>query len=292
MLQSMTGYGRAREIRNGREITIEIKSVNNRYLDANIKLPRLYGYAEEALRSRVQARVGRGKLDLYVTVRDVDAQSSVVVLNRPVLEGYLSAMRSMVAEYGVADDISASVLSAFQDVFTVEKEVADEEQVRDDLLAVLDTAIDAFLEMRVREGEALGRDLLEKSENVLAMVSEVETRSPAAVAEYRARLLKKLQDVLENTSVDESRILTEAAIYADKTAVDEETTRLRSHVDQMRSMLTEGGQVGRKLDFLMQEMNREANTIGSKGNDVALARLVVDLKAELEKIREQIQNLE
>ena len=292
MLYSMTGFGRAQEIRSGREITVELKSVNNRYLDLNIKLPRLFSYAEEAIRTRLQSRLARGKVDVYVTIRDAGAQSEIISLNRPVLEGYLAAMKQMAADYPVTDDISVSVLSRFSDVFTVEKAQEDEEQMLSDLLAVVDTAVDAFVAMRQREGEALGRDLLDKCENVLGFVARVEERSPQTVAEYRAKLLAKMQEVLSSASIDESRILTEAAIYADKVAVDEETTRLRSHVDQMRSMLDAGGQVGRKLDFLMQEMNREANTIGSKCSDVAIAGVVVDLKAELEKMREQIQNLE
>ena len=292
MLCSMTGYGRAQQILNGRDITIELRSVNNRYLDLSIKLPRLYTFAEEAVRSRVQSRLNRGKVDIYVTIRDAGAEKSQISLNRPVLEGYLAAMREMVRDYGVQDDISAAALSRFSDVFTVEKAEEDEQQVKTDLLTVLDQALDAFVAMRQREGAALERDLTAKCDTVLDLVAQVAERSPATVAEYRARLYDKMQEVLSSATIDESRILTEAAIYADKVAVDEEITRLRSHVDQMRSMLSGGGSVGRKLDFLMQEMNREANTIGSKGNDVTLARIVVDLKAELEKMREQIQNLE
>ena len=292
MLCSMTGYGRAQQILNGRDITIELRSVNNRYLDLNIKLPRLYTFAEEAVRGRLQSRLARGKVDVYVTIRDAGVANSRVSLNRSVLEGYLAAMRQMVADYGVTDDISAASLSRFSDVFTVEKAEEDEQQLKTDLLAVLDEALDAFVAMRQREGQALGRDLEAKCGAVLDLVAQVEVRSPATVAEYRARLYDKMQEVLASATVDESRILTEAAIYADKVAVDEEITRLKSHVDQMRGMLSGGGSVGRKLDFLMQEMNREANTIGSKAGDVDIARIVVDLKAELEKMREQIQNLE
>ena len=292
MLCSMTGYGRAQQIRNGRDITMELRSVNNRYLDLSIKLPRLYTFAEEAIRTRLQGRLNRGKVDVYVTIRDAGAEQSQISLNRSVLEGYLTAMREMVRDYGVQDDISAAALSRFSDVFTVEKAEEDEQQVKTDLLAVLDQALDAFVAMRQREGAALEKDLTAKCGTVLDLVDQVAQRSPATVAEYRTKLYDKMQEVLQSATIDESRILTEAAIYADKVAVDEEITRLKSHVDQMRSMLSAGGSVGRKLDFLMQEMNREANTIGSKGNDVAIARIVVDLKAELEKMREQIQNLE
>ena len=292
MLCSMTGYGRAQQILNGRDITIELRSVNNRYLDLSIKLPRLYTFAEEAVRTRLQGRLNRGKVDVYVTIRDAGAEKSQISLNRSVLEGYLTAMQEMVRDYSVQDDISAAALSRFSDVFTVEKAEEDEQQVKTDLLAVLDQALDAFVAMRQREGAALEKDLKAKCDTALELVDQVAQRSPATVAEYRSKLYDKMQEVLQSATIDESRILTEAAIYADKVAVDEEITRLKSHVDQMRSMLSTGGSVGRKLDFLMQEMNREANTIGSKGNDVTIARIVVDLKAELEKMREQIQNLE
>ncbi len=292
MPSSMTGYGRAQNIINGREITIELRSVNNRYLDANIRLPRVYGFAEEALRTRLQSRIARGKVDVYVTIRDVGTQNTSVTLNRGVLEGYLTAMRQMIDEYGVADDITVGTLSRFSDIFTVEKAQEDEQQLKNDILRAVDEALDAFCAMREKEGGALCADLLAKCDTVLRLVARVEERSPQTVAEYRQRLLDKMNEVLAGAGVDEARILTEAAIYADKVAVDEEITRLRSHVDQMRGMLREGGAIGRKLDFLMQEMNREANTIGSKAGDAAIARLVVDLKAELEKMREQIQNLE
>lgn len=292
MIKSMTGYGRAQGSFSGGEITVEVKSVNNRYLDANVKLPRVYGYIEDAIKAQVQKAISRGKVDVFVTINTAGADNVKISVNGPVVEGYLSAMRQIVQDYGVQDDISVSCLTQFNDVFLVEKQQQDENEAKAAILAVVQEALAAFDEMRQREGAALKEDLLGKSEDILALVAKVEERSPVTVQAYRDRLYAKMQEVLESRQIDEARIIQEAAIYADKVAVDEETVRLRSHVDQLRSMLTEGGVIGRKLDFLMQEMNREANTIGSKGNDVEQARNVVDIKSQLEKIREQIQNIE
>lgn len=292
MIKSMTGYGRAAETRNGREISVEIRSVNNRYLDCNIKLPRLYSFAEEAVKQAVKASISRGKVDVYISIANSGTSAVEISLNRPVLEGYLAAMRTIVTDYGVKDDISVSTLTRMPDLFLVEKADTDEEQVTEDLVAVVNSALAAFDAMRTREGEALEADLRSRSATILSLTEKVEARSPITLAEYRARLTAKMQEVLENQNIDESRILAEAAIYADKIAVDEETVRLRSHLSQLDGMLTGGGAIGRKLDFLLQEMNREANTIGSKGNDLEQARTVVEIKAELEKIREQTQNIE
>ena len=292
MIKSMTGYGRAQGSFSGGDILVEIKSVNNRYLDCGVKLPRVYGFAEEAVKARVQQTISRGKVDVYINISSAGAQNVKISLNTPVLEGYLSALRQIAEEYQVRDDISVSSLTRFNDVFLVEKQEEDEQEVQEAILSVVSQALDAFDAMRTAEGQALKQDLLQKSDEILELVSKVEARSPVTVAAYRERLLGKMQEVLENTALDETRIIQEAAIYADKVAVDEETVRLRSHVDQLRTMLQEGGVIGRKLDFLMQEMNREANTIGSKGNDVEQARNVVDIKSQLEKIREQIQNIE
>ncbi len=288
----MTGYGRAQATLNGREITVELRSVNNRYLDCNVKLPRIFSFVEEGVKQHVKEHITRGKTDVFITVNTQEAQNVKISLNRPVIEGYLDALRTIAADYGVRDDISVSSLTRFPEVFVVEKLDEDEEQVRADILSVVDQALEAYDQMRETEGKALEADLRSRAETILGLVAVVEKRSPETVAEYRARLTAKMNDVLASTTIDESRILTEAAIYADKVAVDEETVRLRSHLSQMDKMLTGGGAIGRKLDFLMQEMNREANTIGSKCNDVELARVVVDIKAELEKIREQIQNIE
>lgn len=292
MVKSMTGYGRAVETVNGREFTVEVRSVNNRYLDCTVKLPRSLSFGEDAVKQAVKNAISRGKVDVYVTVRSEEGEQLKISLNRPVVEEYLSAMNQMVSDYGVTNDISVSVLAKLSDVFTVERPEVDEDQLLSDLLSVVAKALDAYNAMRKTEGQALENDLRSRGETILGYVSQVEAGNAQTVIDYRTRLENKLKEVLANTAIDESRILTEAAIFADKVAVDEETVRLRSHLDQMNTMLTTGGAVGRKLDFLLQEMNREANTIGSKCTDVALARIVVDIKAELEKIREQTQNIE
>ena len=288
----MTGYGRAVETVNGREFTVELRSVNNRYLDCNVKMPRVLSFAEEAVKQAVKASVSRGKVDVFITLKSENADDTKISLNAAVVEGYLAAMRQMVETYGVKDDISVSTLSRMNDVFTVEKPEVDEEQLKADLMSVLDQALAGYDAMRCTEGAALDKDLRSRGETILELVSKVEAGNGQTVIDYRTRLENKLKEVLSNTNIDEGRILTEAAIFADKVAVDEETVRLRSHLQQMNTMLSGGGAVGRKLDFLLQEMNREANTIGSKCTDVKLARIVVDIKAELEKIREQTQNIE
>lgn len=288
----MTGYGRAVETVAGREITVEIRSVNNRYLDCTVKLPRLFSFAEDALKQKVKEYVTRGKVDVYVSVGTCQTGDVSISLNRPVLEGYLAAMRMIAADYDVRDDISVNSLSRLPDVFTVEKSEEDEDALKAGLVAVAEKALEAYNAMRQTEGLALENDLKAKAQNILSLVAKVEQRSPITVAEYRERLEAKMREVLESTSIDEARILTEAAIFADKVAVDEETVRLRSHLQQLDTMLSSSEPIGRKLDFLMQEMNREANTIGSKGNDIEQARAVVEIKAELEKIREQMQNIE
>ena len=292
MVKSMTGYGRAVQTVNGREFTVEIRSVNNRYLDCTVKLPRSFSFAEEAVKAAVKAAVSRGKVDVYISVRSETEADVQVTLNKPVVEGYLAAMRQMVADYGVKDDISVSTLSRMSDVFVVDKPKADEDQLKADLLSVVQMALQAYDAMRVTEGLALENDLRSRAATILELVKQVEELNPKTVSDYRKRLEEKMREVLENKSIDESRILTEAAIFADKVAVDEETVRLRSHLEQMDTMLSGSGGIGRKLDFLLQEMNREANTTGSKCSDVKVARIVVDIKAELEKIREQTQNIE
>ena len=292
LIKSMTGYGRAVETVNGREFTVELRSVNNRYLDCGVKLPRSLSFAEEAVKQAVKATISRGKVDVFISVRSEGGEEVKVSLNSAVLEGYLAAMRQMVTDYGVADDISVSAVSRLPEVFTVERPEVDEDQLKADLLSVVAKAIEGYDAMRRTEGVALENDLRSRGQTILDLVAQVEQGNAQTVVDYRTRLENKLQEVLANTSIDESRILTEAAIFADKVAVDEETVRLRSHLQQMNTMLSGGGAVGRKLDFLLQEMNRETNTIGSKCSDVRLARIVVDMKAELEKIREQTQNIE
>lgn len=292
MIYSMTGYGRASELFGNREITVELRSVNNRYLDCSVKLPRAFSYAEDAVKKKIKDAISRGKVDVFVTVRNQEGEDVEVTLNRSVVESYLKAMKSLVADYGVKDDISVSSVTSLPDVFSIEREEMDEDEAQSQLLKVLDAALEKHSSMRAKEGEAMEQDLRNRAVTILDLVAEVEKRSPVTLENYRARLAEKMQEVLASTQIDEGRILQEAAIYADKIAVDEETVRLRSHFAQMDQMLTAGGPIGRKLDFLLQEMNRESNTIGSKGNDLEQARHVVAIKAELEKIREQVQNIE
>ena len=292
LIKSMTGYGRSVETRNGREFTVEVRSVNNRYLDCAVRLPRLVAFGEDAVKQAVKSTISRGKVDVYVSVRSEGGEQGTVTLNTALAEGYLAAMRQMAETFGLENDVKVSDLSRLPEVFTVDKPEVDEEALLADLIAVTNEALAGYDAMRTTEGAALDHDLRSRGARILELVGQVEKQSPKTVSDYRARLEAKLREVLANTAIDESRILTEAAIFADKVAVDEETVRLRSHLNQMNAMLDAGGAVGRKLDFLLQEMNREANTIGSKCTDVAVARIVVDIKAELEKIREQVQNVE
>ena len=292
MIKSMTGYGRAVGVFADKQITVELRSVNNRYLDCAVKLPRLYAFCEDAVKQAVKQSVSRGKVDVFVTVNLTQSTDVSIALNKPVLEGYLAALRSVAADYPVRDDISVSTLSRLPDVFTVEKAEQDEDALKAQLLSVVEEALAGYDVMRKAEGEALAKDLTAKANVILEKVAFVEDRSPRSVAEYREKLYAKMQEVLSSASVDDARILTEAAIFADKVAVDEETVRLRSHLDQLQTMLKAAEPIGRKQDFLMQEINRETNTIGSKCSDLEIARTVVDMKAELEKIREQIQNIE
>ncbi len=292
VIRSMTGYGRAEKTIDGREIIVEMRAVNNRYLDLSVKLPRVFGFAEEAVKAQIKAAVGRGKVDVFITINVTQDKSLRVSLNKPALEGYLAALETIATEYDVRDDRSVMALARLPDVFVVEKQEQDEQQLTQDILSVVQSALEKFNAMREKEGAALEQDLRNRAQTVLSLVEQVEARSPVTLAEYRARLTERMQEVLGNTNIDEGRILQEAAIYADKIAVDEETVRLRSHLQQLEQMLTGGGAIGRKLDFLLQEFNREANTIGSKGNDIEQARTVVAIKAELEKIREQTQNIE
>ena len=292
LIKSMTGYGRSVQTVNGREFTVEIRSVNNRYLDCTVKLPKALSFAEDAVKQAVKQAVSRGKVDVFITMRSEGGSEAKVTLNPTMVEGYLAAMNEMAEKYGITNDVSVSVIARMPDVFTIEKPEVDEEQLKGDLLAVVCAALEGYNAMRTTEGAALDADLRSRGETILGLVAQVEAGNGQTVSDYRTRLENKIREVLANTSIDENRILTEAAIFADKVAVDEETVRLRSHLKQMNAMLDAGGAMGRKLDFLLQEMNREANTIGSKCSDVNLARIVVDIKAELEKIREQTQNIE
>lgn len=292
MVKSMTGYGRGEAVGNGRSLVVEVRSVNNRYLDCTVKMPRTYLFAEESIKAAVQKVISRGKVDVFVTVDSSENSTVSVEVNRPAAEAYMAALGELGELCGTGEKPSLGLLARFPDVLTVRKPEEDTEQAAAGILSVLELALADFDAMRTREGEKLEADIRNRGKTILAMVEQVEKRVPGIVEEHRRRLEEKLREILENRQLDESRILTEAAIFADKVAVDEETVRLRSHLSQMEQILNGGGSVGRKLDFLIQEFNREANTIGSKCSDVEAARIVVDIKGEIEKIREQIQNLE
>lgn len=293
MIKSMTGYGRAREVRNKRDITVEVRSVNNRYLDCTVKMPRIYTFAEDAVKGCVQKAVSRGKVDVFITVDASAADVAKVTVNRELAVSYQKALSELAELCGpTAYKITPELLARFPDVLTVTKADEDLDVVCEDICAVLEEALHAYNEMRAVEGEKLAEDIGNRLSAIENYTAQVEQRSPETVAEYRAKLTARMQEVLQSTAIDEQRILTEAAIYADKVAVDEETVRLRSHVAQLRNMLASNEPMGRKMDFLIQEVNRESNTIGSKCNDVAIAQVVVGLKAEVEKMREQVQNVE
>lgn len=292
MVRSMTGYGRCQELADGMDITVEIKAVNHRYFEYASRLPRAYGFLDDKLKSYLQGTIRRGKVDVNVYIEAADAPGSTVAVNHTLARGYLDALKEIAQTYGLRDDVTASALSRYPDVLIVHREEADEEAVWQAVRGVAETALARFVEMREREGEKLKEDILSRAQAILAAVEKVEERSPQTVKEHMDKVAARMQELLGTASVDEQRLLTEAAIFADKIAVAEETVRLRSHLEQLGQMLEGDEAVGRKLDFLVQEMNREANTIGSKAQDVTLARIVVDIKAEIEKIREQIQNLE
>ena len=293
MIKSMTGYGRARQMLHKRDITVEVRSVNNRYLDCTVKMPRMYTFAEDAIKGCVQKAISRGKVDVFITVDASAADVAKVTVNRELAAGYVSALRELAEVCGSENfQVGPETLSRFPDVLTVTKADEDLESVSADLCAVLEEALAAYNTMRAVEGAKLAEDIGNRLTAIEAYTGQVEERSPQTVAEYRAKLTARMQEVLQSTTIDAQRILTEAAIYADKVAVDEETVRLRSHVAQLRTMLASDEPMGRKMDFLIQEVNRESNTIGSKCNDVAIAQVVVNLKAEVEKMREQVQNIE
>ena len=292
MIKSMTGYGRARMTLNKRDITVEVRSVNNRYLDCTVKMPRMYTFAEDAIKQRVQKAISRGKVDVFISVDATAADVAKVSVNRELAAGYAAALQELAEVCGTEPHVTPEQLSRFPDVLTVTKADEDLETVSADLCTVLDEALAAYNAMRAVEGTKLAEDILNRLSTILDYTAQVEKRSPETVREYREKLTARMQEVLQSTTIDPQRILTEAAIYADKVAVDEETVRLRSHVAQLRTMVESDEPMGRKMDFLIQEVNRESNTIGSKCNDVEIARVVVGLKAEVEKMREQVQNVE
>lgn len=294
MVKSMTGFGRCETEINGREITVEIKSVNHRYFEFSCRTPRGYSFLDDKLKSYVNSRVSRGKIDMFVTIGVSDETPSEVTVNHQLVSGYLNAMKEISETYGVTNDVSVVSLSRFPDVFTVHKAAEDEEQITADVLSAAEIALDSFVAMREAEGEKMKADILSRANTILSIVGEIEERSPQTVAEYENRLLDKIRQTLENNNIeiDQQRILTEVAVFSDKVAVAEETVRLRSHFEQLNKFLEYNEPVGRKIDFIIQEMNREANTIGSKVQDAVLAHKVVDIKSEIEKIREQVQNIE
>lgn len=294
MIRSMTGYGKGETQRDGLTLVVELRAVNNRYLDCTVKMPRAYLFAEDALKKRVQEKVNRGKVDVFVSMTQTAGDDQKVTVNEPLAKEYIGALKTLWALGGgyLKDECYPTSVAKFPDVLAVEKREEDPEAVKEQLLETLDLALEDFNAMREKEGRRLRDDILSRGETIKTLVAQVEEQSPQTVTAYRERLEAKLKETLQNTQIDESRILTEAAIFADKVAVDEETVRLRSHLGQLDELLNGEGGVGRKLDFLIQEFNREANTISSKCSDIAITKVVVDMKAEIEKIREQVQNIE
>ncbi|MBQ5316378.1 MAG: YicC family protein [Oscillospiraceae bacterium] len=292
MIKSMTGFGRAEMSAAGRDITVEIRSVNHRYYEFSARVPRAYGYLEEKLKTHLGGRISRGKVEVSVLITNTEAADTEIAVNLPVAKGYVEALRSVSSELGLTDDLTLSNVMRLPDVFTVRKAAEDEEQIWEDVRKVTDEAIDKFVSMREKEGARMREDVLERLDVIDRLVCEIERLSPLSVENYRNRLYARLCEVLEDKNIDEQRIVTEAAVFADKTAVAEETVRLKSHIAQLTDMLSMNEPAGRKLDFLIQEFNREANTIGSKAQDIAITKAVVELKSEIEKIREQIQNIE
>ncbi|MBR6568340.1 MAG: YicC family protein [Clostridia bacterium] len=292
MIKSMTGFGRAQETIDGMSITVEMKSVNHRYFDFSSRVPRVYGFLEEKLKSYIQSYVSRGKLECYVQIEALEIEDCVVSVNHSLAAGYIDALKELAERYSLTDDITVSSVAKYHDIFSVHKTEADEERIWNAVKSVTDKALASFISMREREGEKLKDDILSRCDTILENVKFIEERSPQTVTEYNSKLLERMRGVLEDVQVDEQRLLTEAAIYADKIAVAEETVRLRSHIEQMHEFMDSEIAIGRKTDFLIQEFNREANTIGSKAQDVEIARKVIDIKAEIEKIREQVQNIE
>ena len=292
MIKSMTGYGSAKGTVEGLNISVELKSVNNRYLDTSVRLPRSFLFAEDAVKTAVQRHISRGKVDVFVTVDSSEAGDMTVKVNEGLLRGYMEAIHSIAREYELPEDLSALAVSRFPDVLSVEKKDLDAEAISAGIVEITEQALKDFDAMRLREGEKLRDDVLARLDEIARLVSAVEEAAPRTVADYRARLEAKMAEVLGSAGIDENRILAEAAIFADHIAVDEETVRLRSHMSQLDTMIRGNSPTGRKIDFLIQEFNREANTIGSKCQNSEIAHTVVDLKSEIEKIREQIQNIE
>lgn len=292
MARSMTGFGRAQLDSGNLFVSVELRSVNHRYFELYTRIPRAYGFLDEKIKGYLQGRVGRGKIECNVNIEAPDSDYAVVKVNHSLVSAYIAALREIEEKYGIRNDVTTTALTRFPDVLSVHKEEADEDAIWDAVKEVLESATDNFIKMREREGEKLKEDICGRADLILEKVAFVEARSPETVREYNEKLKERIRELLDGAAVDEQRILQEAAIYADKVAVDEETVRLRSHIDQLRAMFDEPGAIGKKMDFLVQEINRETNTIGSKAADFEINKVVVEMKAEIEKIREQVQNIE
>lgn len=294
MIKSMTGFGRCRTVLHGREISVEIKSVNHRFFEFSCRTPKGYGFLDDKLKALVDSRVSRGKIDMFVTVGTAEDTPAEVKINHSLVSGYINAMKEISETYGIENDVTVTAISRFPDVYTVSKAPENEEEITADVLEAANTAIDGFIAMREAEGEKMKADILGRAEVILATVDEIDERSPQTVKEYEERLLDRINRTLQdyNINIDEQRVLTEVAVFADKVAVAEETVRLRSHFAQLSKIMESQTPIGREIDFIIQEMNREANTIGSKVQDAEIAHKVVKIKSEIEKMREQIQNIE
>lgn len=292
MIKSMTGFGRAVAETDGYVITVEIKSVNHRYFEFSSRIPRQYGFLDDKLKSYINSRVSRGKVECYVLIDALNTEAAQVVVNNTLASAYVSALKELSKNYDLKEDFGASTVARFQDVLVVKKADEDEEKIWSYVKSVTDAALDKFIAMRTVEGAKMKNDISSRADYILSCVEYIEKRSPETVKEYNDKLVERVHDLIGDVSLDEGRVIQEVAIYADKVAVAEETVRLRSHLDQLKAFINADEPVGRKMDFLVQEINRETNTIGSKANDVDIARKVVDIKAEVEKIREQIQNIE
>lgn len=292
MIKSMTGYGKSEQTIDSLNVTVEIKSVNHRYFEFSARVPREYGFLEEKLKKYCNSLITRGKVECYVSVEDLEEREMEVNVNETLAAGYVKALKELSERFGLKDDISAVTLSRYPDVITLHKASEDEERIWNAVKAVAETAVSKFIEMRETEGGKLRGDILSRADYIIECVEFIEGRSPETVREYNEKLKQRMKELLGDAAVDEQRLLNEAAIYADKIAVDEETVRLRSHISQLREFMNSSEAIGRKLDFLVQEINREANTIGSKAQDVDIAKKVIAIKAEVEKIREQVQNIE
>ena len=292
MISSMTGYGRAQEVIGNKDITVEIKGINHRFFEFNARVPRTYGYIEERIKSVLQSSISRGKVEVSVAIYNVDTPDSEVAVNVELAKNYLETLRASAAELNIADDLKLSHLLQLNDVFTIHKKADDEEAVLSAVEEVTRKAVNSFVAMRRTEGSKLKEDLLSRIVSIENAVGVIEEKAAQMSDDYRERLYQKLTEILHDKNIDEQRVLTEAAIFAEKVAVDEETVRLRSHISQFRQLLEIPEPVGRKLDFLIQEFNRETNTIGSKVQNVEITKIVVDIKSDIEKIREQIQNIE